>query len=814
MTRVTGTITLVTMRIAFVSTYPPRRCGIATFTSDLIGAIREADDRTKARVAAIDERNVVRAYRNEVRWRIRQGKPESYVAAAHAINGSNADVVCVQHEFGLYGIWRDEGWDGDTWIEGNYVDHLVPMLESLRKPVLVTLHTVLPEPSPAVRETVREIAGAADGLVVMAETAVRILDEVYGVTGTPTTVIPHGMPHIEPKGRRKLKDKMGLDGRQIISTFGLVGPGKGLEYVIEAMPYVVKDHPNALYLIAGQTHPELLKHQGESYRNKLIAMADGLGMSDHVAFINQYLDQKDIIDSLLASDVYVTPYLDPNQITSGTLSYALGAGKAVVSTPYLHAIEALAEDRGLLVEFRSPESIAEAISAILSDPELKRKLEHNAYAYANEATWPKTGAKFLESMQGLIDVAPERTRRKDGPPRDPVPIAARLARNPLITPRDVAPSQEGFEVISTINPGVARLGDETILLVRVAERPRPATDLPEGAQMVDLTGAEPKLVPLPDGISRERLIGMAFFDTEQDPPQVRIGYVPRDLPGLDLSDPRTIRYRNASGGFAPGNDEFTDYLSHTSHLRVARSEDGVLFAVDPDPTIVPTSRLEEYGIEDPRITLIDGVYHVTYVSVSRLGITTSRLTTTDFRSFKREGVMFDPDQKDVVIFPEKIGGRYVALTRPMPGSFGRVLGIWMALSDDLDSWGDHQPVALPRPGMWDEMRIGASCVPFRVDGGWLELYHGSDRANRYGMGAMLLDAGDPSKVLARTPRPILAPEVEYEHDGFLRDVVFPSGHLPVDDAGSRIRVYYGAADETLCAVEFDVSQILANLESL
>ena len=234
----------------------------------------------------------------------------------------------------------------------------------------------------------------------------------------------------------------------------------------------------------------------------------------------------------------------------------------------------------------------------------------------------------------------------------------------------------------------------------------------------------------------------------------------------------------------------------------------------PDPTIVPTSRLEEYGIEDPRITLIDGVYHITYVSVSRLGITTSRLTTTDFRSFKREGVMFDPDQKDVVIFPEKIGERYVALTRPMPGSFGRVLGIWIATSPDLDTWGDHQPIALPRPGMWDEMRIGASCVPFRVDGGWLELYHGSDRANRYGMGAMLLDAGDPAKVLARTPRPLLAPEVDYEHDGFLRDVVFPTGHLNLDDAGKRIRVYYGSADETLCAAEFDVSQILANLESL
>ena len=807
-----GTITLEDMRIAFVSTYPPRRCGIATFTSDLITAIRAGDDAPRCRVAAIDERNVVRAYGNTVRWRIRQGSPEGYVNAARAINESNADVVCVQHEFGLYGLWRDESWEGDRWIEGSYVDHLTPMLETLRKPALVTLHTVLPEPSPAVRQAVRSIAGSADGLVVMAETAVSILDEIYGVTGTPTTVIPHGMPHIEPKGRRKLKVKMGLDHKQIISTFGLVGPGKGLEYVIEAMPHVVAEHPNALYLIAGQTHPELLRQQGEHYRNKLVAMVDGLNLSDHVAFVNQYLSQKDIIDYLLATDVYVTPYLDPNQITSGTLSYALGAGKAVVSTPYLHAKEALAEDRGVLVDFRSPEEMAQAINAILDDADYKHRLEANAYRYANEATWPKTGAKFVQTMQELMDASPVRMHEEPLPGRDPVPIAARLPQNPLIKISDVAPSQRGFEVISTINPGVARLGDETILLIRVAERPLPATELPDGAKMIDLTADQPKLVPLPDNISHERLIGMAFFDTELEPPRVVIGYVPKDLPGLDLSDPRTIRYRNAAGGFAPGNQEFSDYLSHISHLRVARSSDGVTFEIDPEPTITPAAHLEEYGIEDPRITEIDGVFHITYVSVSRLGITTSRLTTTDFKTFDRRGVMMHPDQKDVILFPEKIGGSYVALTRPMPGSFGRVLAMWIARSDDLVTWGDHRPVALPRRGAWDEMRVGASCVPFRVDGGWLAIYHGADRGNHYGMGALLLDAGDPGKVLARTRRPLLAPETDYEHDGFLRDVVFPTGCLMLDQTGERIRVYYGAADECICAADFRVDQIIANLE--
>ena len=269
-----------------------------------------------------------------------------------------------------------------------YEDHLTAFLEELKKPALVNMHTVLPDPSPAIRDAVRSIAETAHRLIVMAETAVEILERDYGITEHPL-VIPHGMPHIEPKGRRRLKAKLGLDGHTIISTFGLVGPGKGLEYAIEAMPAVAARHPEALYLIAGQTHPELLKQRGEEYRNRLQTLVDELGLGDHVLFVNQYLDQKDIIEYLLATDVYVTPYLDPNQITSGTLSYALGAGKAVVSTPYLHAKEALAKDRGILVDFRSAESIAEAVNAILDDPKRKARLEKNAYAYANEATWPR-----------------------------------------------------------------------------------------------------------------------------------------------------------------------------------------------------------------------------------------------------------------------------------------------------------------------------------------------------------------------------------------------------------------------------------------
>ena len=237
-------------------------------------------------------------------------------------------------------------------------------------------------------------------MVVMAESAVGILIDAYGLT-TPMSVIPHGMPQIEPRGRHRMKEKLGLQDRPLVVTFGLVGPSKGLEYMIEAMPWVVARYPEVLYLIAGQTHPDLMRHHGEGYRNKLIEMVDGFHLNENVAFVNQYLGQKEVIELLLASDIYVTPYLDPNQTTSGTLSYALGAGKAIISTPYLHAKEALIDERGVLVDFRSPDQLAAAITGLLDDPERKARLEHNAYAYASEFTWPKTGQRFVQAVMSL-----------------------------------------------------------------------------------------------------------------------------------------------------------------------------------------------------------------------------------------------------------------------------------------------------------------------------------------------------------------------------------------------------------------------------
>jgi glycosyltransferase involved in cell wall biosynthesis len=380
------------MRIAFVSSSVPRRCGIATFTADVMAAVKAADPTVRCSIVAIDEPNSARAYGPEVRGRIRQREPGSYRAAAALLNAATVDVVNLQHEFGLYGVWKDDV----------YEDHLRPFLDELRKPVLTTLHSVPPHPSESMREAVRNIAARSDEVIVMAHTAARLLVSDYGITKTPV-VIPHGMPAIEPIGRHHLKRKLGMEGRTIISTFGLVDPRKGLEFVIGAMPSIVAHRPNALYLVVGQTHPELLKTQGETYRNTLERLVEDLGMSDHVAFVNEYLTQRDIVGYLLASDVYVTPYLDANQITSGTLAYALGAGKAIVSTPYLHAIEALADERGIIVPFRDAAAIADAVGRILDDPELKQRLERRAYAYGRQTAWPAVGRRVLALTQHVLE---------------------------------------------------------------------------------------------------------------------------------------------------------------------------------------------------------------------------------------------------------------------------------------------------------------------------------------------------------------------------------------------------------------------------
>jgi glycosyltransferase involved in cell wall biosynthesis len=379
------------MRVAFVSSAVPRRCGIATFTSDLAAGVRMADPSVRIQYAAIDEPFAARTYGSAVAWRIAQEKPEAYAAAARAISRSTVDVVNLQHEFGLYGLWHD----------GQYDDHLRVFLDECTKPVVTTFHTVPPVPEPWMRTAVRDATDRSAAIVVMSATGARLLREVYGVSKVPV-VIEHGMPVIEPRGRRRLKRALAMEDRSVISTFGLVDPRKGLEYVVEALPEILAQHPRALYLVIGQTHPELLKRQGESYRNALIDTARRVGVTDQLRFVNEYLTQAQIVDYLLATDVYVTPYLDPAQITSGTLAYALGAGKAIVSTPYLHATEVLADGVGALVPFRDAPAIAAAVSGIFRDPIQKGVYEERAYAYGRATTWPAIGAQVLTLMRHVV----------------------------------------------------------------------------------------------------------------------------------------------------------------------------------------------------------------------------------------------------------------------------------------------------------------------------------------------------------------------------------------------------------------------------
>lgn len=387
------------LSVAFVATCPPRQCGIATFSSDLQRALKAADRSVLIQWAAINEATSIHVYGPEVRWRIRQGDPESYRLAAMNLNRAAVDVVSLQHEFGLYGTWGDP-----------FEDHLPAFLDALEKPLVTTLHSVLPSPSPSVRESVQRIVRASSQVIVMAERARALLVQDYGVADRHVCVVPHGVPPVQPHGRTRIKEQFGLTDRTIITTFGLVDPRKGLEYMIEAMQAVRQHDPSALYLIVGKTHPELVRRDGETYRRDLWQLVRDRGLRGHVEFVDEYLTQAQIVDYLLASDVYVTPYLDPKQITSGTLAYALGAGKAIVSTPYPHAVEVLTAERGMLVPFRSASALADATVRILSDRQLKQRFERAAYAYGRETAWPRIGERMLDILRAAtLPAHPDRT---------------------------------------------------------------------------------------------------------------------------------------------------------------------------------------------------------------------------------------------------------------------------------------------------------------------------------------------------------------------------------------------------------------------
>lgn len=367
------------------------------------------------------------------------------------------------------------------------------------------------------------------------------------------------------------------------------------------------------------------------------------------------------------------------------------------------------------------------------------------------------------------------------------------------------PQQAGFEVQAVLNPAVARVGDEIILLLRVAERPRSDIDPPADARTLDLSSTEPRVVPLPSRYRKDDVIPISFVDPDSESLRYIPVFLPRDIPGLDTSDPRGVTFVH------PKLQTSETFLTQTSHLRCARSSDGLHFVVDDHPAIRPSTDLEEYGCEDARATLIDGVWHITYTAVSRVGITPHLALTRDFVHFEKKGALLGPDHKNVVLFPFRRDGQYTALTRPMPSSFDHVLGIWIAFPDRDLPWGGRRPLVLPRSGYWDERHTGAGTVPMRCDEGWLELYHGVNADLRYAMGAVLLDGDDPTRVLARSPEPILQPETSYERTGLFSNVVYGSGHVTLDDRGERIRLYYGAADSVVAAADFNVRDIIDSL---
>ena len=374
-------------RSAYVSTFPPRRCGIAAFTKDLIYAIDLLHEFKPPLVIAINERGAIYNYDKTVKFQIERDSIDDYIQAARYVNLSKINLVNLQHEFGLYG--------------GKWGEYINLFLEGLQKPLVTTLHTILPNVESDHRKVLEKIADHSVSIVVMTNVAIQLLKN-YDIKHEKINVIPHGCPDVPFISSERLKPSLGLKDRIVLSTFGLINRGKGIHHVIQALSSLVKKEPRILYLVIGETHPEVRKNKGESYRKRLMKLVKKLKLEKHVRFYNQFLPKKTLIKYLQATDIYVTPYIDRNQISSGTLVYALGTGKAIISTPYLHAEEALADGRGILCKFNNPTSIAECINQLLEDPELRFSLERKTYAYSRNFTWPKVAEKYVKLFNNFL----------------------------------------------------------------------------------------------------------------------------------------------------------------------------------------------------------------------------------------------------------------------------------------------------------------------------------------------------------------------------------------------------------------------------
>src|SRR3954469_25789308 len=349
---------------AVVGSYFPRQCGIATFSKDLRDAVTAEIGQRQASVVAIEDNPAGYDYPDEVRFQIPQHKQVEYISAADLLNVNQIDCVLLQHEYGIYG-----GKDGSQVLE---------FARTLRMPIITTLHTVLLEPSPGQRAVLKELAKLSDRVVVMSHLAETMLREVYGVPKEKIAYIPHGIPDVPFIDPASLKEQFDMEGRRVLLSFGLLSAGKGIEVAINAMPRIVEKNPDAMYIILGATHPHVLKNDGNAYRNTLERLVDRLGLDNHVVFHNRFVTLEELLGYIGVADGYITPYPNRQQITSGTLAYAVGAGKAVVSTPYWHAEEMLAEGRGRLFPFGDSDALARNVNELLGNAKEHAAMRHRA----------------------------------------------------------------------------------------------------------------------------------------------------------------------------------------------------------------------------------------------------------------------------------------------------------------------------------------------------------------------------------------------------------------------------------------------------
>ena len=372
-------------RIAFIGNYLPRQCGIATFTTDLCTALATEYGAGRLFAIPVNDPESRYEYPEQVRLELEQEDLASYERAAEFLNFNGNDLVCVQHEYGIYG--------------GVAGGHILTLLRKLKMPVVTTLHTVLRDPDPDQRFVLEELTRLSDRVVVMSEQAAQFLRDVYAVPNSKIDIIPHGVPDFQFMDPNYFKDKFGVEGKSVLLTFGLLSPNKGIENVIRALPAILAKHPNVVYIVSGATHPHIRRREGERYREELQALAEQLGVSSHLMLPNRFVSAEELVEHVGAADIYITPYRQEAQIVSGTLAIALGAGKAIISTPYWHAKELLANNRGVIVPFQNPEAIAQAVLHLLDNDGQRHAMRKRAYLHSRETIWPKTAQKYMASFQ-------------------------------------------------------------------------------------------------------------------------------------------------------------------------------------------------------------------------------------------------------------------------------------------------------------------------------------------------------------------------------------------------------------------------------